>query len=252
MQQNLKARSIFLKKLRIQKKAATNTYCSQLKELLHRKSNVVSSYIRIAHANAHGWRKGAATHATSGTTAPPPIPSVARRGEWSMGKVLDVYWHCAEPGDNYLGRVICGLDPLSPDFGALPPHFSLENPLENKQISEAMTLMYGPILRTWAETCQDPTGVFLRLLASVVHHFEWLQAVARSRTNHPYNSIALIFRPELATELKQYVTTKPSAVIQEATGIPPHVEHSLKLKNLLEITSTYLEMLRNQVVDIKK
>jgi hypothetical protein len=30
---------------------------------------------------SHGLRKGSATHATSGTTVPPPLPSVARRGE---------------------------------------------------------------------------------------------------------------------------------------------------------------------------
>ena len=82
-------------------RVASKNYCSQLKELLDQNKDTVLSYIRLAHANAHGWRKGGATYATSGTTAPPSISSVARRGKWSMGKVLDVYWHCAEPGDNF-------------------------------------------------------------------------------------------------------------------------------------------------------
>jgi hypothetical protein len=38
------------------KKNATNGYCSQLKELLNRNKDVVMSYIRLAHANAHGWK----------------------------------------------------------------------------------------------------------------------------------------------------------------------------------------------------
>ena len=75
----------------------------------------------------------------------PPIPSVARRGEWSMGKVIDVYWHFSEPGDNYLGRVLAGLNALSPEFNVLPPHFDMESPLDDPYICEAMELMFGPI-----------------------------------------------------------------------------------------------------------
>lgn len=127
------------------KKVASHNYCSQLKALLQRYESVVLTFIRVAHANAHGWRKGAATHATSGTTCPPPVPSVARRGEWSMGKVLDVYWHCAEPGDSYLGRVLAGLDAHSADFNVLPPHFNIDAPLENRSVHRAMHIMYAPI-----------------------------------------------------------------------------------------------------------
>jgi hypothetical protein len=71
----------------------------------------VIHHIQISYMNAYGIRKGSATLAASGTTYPPPIPSIARRGEWSMGSVLDVYWHFSEPGDHYLGRILAGLDP---------------------------------------------------------------------------------------------------------------------------------------------
>ena len=57
----------------------------------------------------------------SGTTAPPSVASVANQGEWSIGAVLDVYWHFAKPGDHYLGRVLSGLDPNHPDFSVLLP-----------------------------------------------------------------------------------------------------------------------------------
>ena len=83
------------------KKAATNIYCSQLKELLQKNDKAIISFIRLAHANVHGWRKGGATHTTSRITCPNTIPSVDRHDEWSVGKVLDVYWHFAEPGDSY-------------------------------------------------------------------------------------------------------------------------------------------------------
>ena len=55
-----------------------------------------------------------------------------------MEKVLDVYWHCSEIGDHYLGRVLAGLNALSPDFIIIPPHFKCEDPLSNPHIREAM------------------------------------------------------------------------------------------------------------------
>ena len=59
-------------------KVSAACYCSQLKELVNRKQDAVKNYVHLAHSNAHGFRKGAGTYATSGTTCPPPIPSVAR------------------------------------------------------------------------------------------------------------------------------------------------------------------------------
>ena len=233
-------------------KVSSASYCCQLKELINKKMEVVTSYIRISHANAHGWRKGGATHATSGTTCPPSIPSVARRGEWSMGKVLDVYWHCAEPGDQYLGRVIAGLNALKASFKILPPHFKDENALENPLVHEAMNLMYGPILRRWEGTVQDPNGILLRLLASVVYHFEWIQNMASLSTNHPFNAIPLLFKADLVDNLKLLITTESSPVILEATGIPPHVEHSYMLQSLLEMAHETLQIMKQQVVDVKQ
>lgn len=62
--------------------------------------------------NAYGLRKGPATQATSGTTHAPVVPtSVAHQGDWSMGKVFDIYWRFLPQGDHYLGQVLSGNDP---------------------------------------------------------------------------------------------------------------------------------------------
>ena len=86
--------------------------------VLHKEE--VSRYIRKNHFHPYGIHKGTATQATSGTTCPPSTASIANRGEWSLGSVLEVYWHFSEPGDQYLGRVLTGLDPNSANFGVLP------------------------------------------------------------------------------------------------------------------------------------
>ena len=149
--------------------------------------------MRFEHANVHGVWKGSATKAVSGTTCTPSIASIANRGEWSLGLVLDVYWHFSEPGDHYLGRVLAGLDPNEPDFGILPPHFDIEdNPLDNKFIYEAMQLMYGPILKKWKGTILDPTGVLLKCLASVVYHSKWLQDFRSNISGHPFLLLSIL------------------------------------------------------------
>ena len=67
-------------------------------------------------------RKGSATMACNGTTCPPSISSLAQRGEWSIGKILDIYWHFAAPGDTFLGRILAGFDPNAPSFATPPVH----------------------------------------------------------------------------------------------------------------------------------
>ena len=69
-------------------------------------------------------------HASSGTTRPPSFVSVAARGEWSIGKVLNVYFKFGMGGDQYLGHILALLDPNKPEFfgpahaleGFIPSH----------------------------------------------------------------------------------------------------------------------------------
>ena len=95
------------------------------------------------------------------------------------------------------------LNALKPTFNVLPPHFDVEEPLENNDIREAMSLIYGPIIDTYGDSPIDPTGLLLRLLASVIYHFDWIKINANTRTDHPFNAIALLFRPEIVSSLKK-------------------------------------------------
>ncbi len=65
----------------------------------------------------------------------------------------------------HLGRLLAGLDPDDADFGMLPPQF--KEGRENKHISEAMRLCFGPIIDMWAEKCTIENLLYL-LLASMV------------------------------------------------------------------------------------
>ena len=59
---------------------------------------------------------------------------------------------------------------MSPKFNTLPPHFKMPNPLDDEEVREAISMMYGPIINKWGNTEQDPTALLLRVLASVIHH----------------------------------------------------------------------------------
>ncbi len=81
---------------------------------------------------------------TTNAMEPPPMPSILLRGEWSLGKVVDIDWRWSVQGNTYLGRLLAGLDSDDVDFGMLPPHFKKGR--ENEHISEAMQLYFGPIM----------------------------------------------------------------------------------------------------------
>jgi hypothetical protein len=137
--------------------SAAHRYCKQAASSYHKASwDIAQAYIRTM--SSHGLRKGSAAHVSCATTAPPPIALIANRGDWSLGKVLDVYWQFAEVGNAYLGCCLCGLDPNHSTFYVLPPHWMVDNPLEDADIHNALQLMYAvisvlhnthPILQYW-------------------------------------------------------------------------------------------------------
>jgi hypothetical protein len=233
--------------------AASQRYCGQLAELFKQNAQNLKAYIRADHANSHGIRKGSATAVTSGTTLPPPTSSIAARGEWSLGRILDLYWHFAEPGDHYLGRCLAGLDPNSADFAVLPPHFTVSNPMENERIREAIDLMYGTALSKWADHVDsDPTALLCMVLPSVVYHSEFLKETIRRVPGHPFAGIPLLNQPALLRDLKALVTLAPSPHVCNPTGIPPHVHHAKLTTSCLNLCQQTLTEVRNMSADVKK
>ena len=71
----------------------------------------------------HSIRKGAGTYASSGTTAAPSSVSVNNRGGCTLGGVRDVYMLYERAGDQYVGRILSGMNVLSAKFGASAPDF---------------------------------------------------------------------------------------------------------------------------------
>lgn len=190
-------------------------------------------HCREDHFNAYGIRKGSATEATSGTTQSPNLPSIAHRGDWSMGAVFDIYWQFLPIGDHYLGRVLAGLCPNKPSFKTLPPHWNIPNPMRHPAIKEAMEANYGPILARHQGEEYDPTGLLLRCLACVVHHSEAIEQAIEGNLGHPLMATHLFGPQSNLQALRQLVTLEPTpGVMVKPTGIPPSVEMACQLEEI--------------------
>lgn len=150
------------------KGSASDTYTTKaLKKIAHlnkERKRIIRQHCRLNHFHPHVTRKGAATHVATGTIDSPPMPSILLHGEWSLGKVLDLYWKWSHKGDYYLGRCLAGLDPDSEEFGVLPPHFSVGT--SNEYVTEALEMCFGVIIIRWANTCAIE-GALLLFLAKV-------------------------------------------------------------------------------------
>ena len=169
--------------------SASQRYCDGLSKRLTEYMEKVVEFVRPGHANPHGFRKGVATYSTSGTTFPASLVSVARRGEWTQGSIFDIYLQFAEPGDQYLGRLIVGLDPNSPNFDVLPPHF--KGGTDNEHIQRAMELCFGPIIKAFNAT-HSVKGFILLCLASMVYHSDFLKSFVAKNPEHPFGLIPIL------------------------------------------------------------
>ena len=221
--------------------SASSKYCLELRKVLLKHQGEVSKYLRNGHDTNHGIRKGGPTHALTCITAPPSLVSVAQRGEWSMGAVFDIYWNYGDAGDQYLGRVLSGLDPSKESFSVLPPHF-LDT--EQSEVDEALTICFGEILRKHPKS----KGPLLLCLASIVYHFDFLNNIRAESSGHELNKIIFFsVRCDLITKLKPLVTINESPEMRP-TGIPPHVDQLKKISKILasiEILSTKFDKIGN-------
>jgi hypothetical protein len=169
-------------------------YSYQLRSLLKDKVEEIQKCMDPTKCTSQGTRKGGAMKITTGATHPPPIPSVAARAEWSIGKVLQLYWQFGDAQDCYAGRVLARLDHKDPSFETLPPHFACGT--ENEHVAEALRLCFGCIL----DALDGIEWLLLLLLASLIHHSEFLQTRKDSVPNHPFANIVILHQPLLLDE----------------------------------------------------
>ena len=100
--------SIFRNRNAKQKGTEAHRYCNQISKIYAANKEQIKEYVRANHFNPHGTRKGATVCASSSTTLPASLAAMANHGEWTIPMMFEIYLGFAEPGDQYLGRLLAG------------------------------------------------------------------------------------------------------------------------------------------------
>lgn len=178
----------------------------------------------------HSNRKGSATYVTSGTPDGPGQVPVNLRGGWTMKDVEKSYFQFERAGDQFVGRTVAGLPPLSEKFAMLPPMFRERTAEDGKIITEVLTACF-PVVQTEEATPLLP--ILRQALASVVHHSLWLLSLQPK--DHPLLQTPLFCGPHLE-HLRQLVVCELPTIDgpMKATGVPRGVMTHLEIAQLRE------------------
>ena len=213
---------------------------------------ILINWVRLDHALPHGFRKGSTTHVGTQTMAPPPMASICRRAEWTMGDMLDIYMNFGDVGDRYLGRILAGLNPNAISFATLPPHFTCAP--NDERISAGLRLTFPHLL----EQHGNLRGVLTFMLASLVHHSSTIIGIMQQDTTHPYSNLRLLQDVHLLNSLRAIVTIEtnkqtiqttgvnPSPSTMIATGIPPHILTMIDMETLSSVCVETLSCMKAQ------
>lgn len=165
----------------------------------------------------HSLRKGAATFASSGNTQPPSDDTISRRGGWFQGSnIAKIYRLYSPPGDQYLGRILSGLNLMTLDFASLPPHFQ---GAPSEALRSAVTTVF-PHLPA------DLYFVGTVLLASLLYHEPVFRQLPQGHTALNLSVFAATI-PAIVRLKKCIIGGPPSPAMRSEfmipTGLPPHM-----------------------------
>jgi len=125
--------------------------------------------------------------------------------------------------------------------------------MENEDVKQALQIRFGCIIDLYEERqIGGIVGVLLYFLASVVHHMDaFVKPVIEKQPNHPFSAIPLLQYPGLLQRLQKFVTLDRTDNMPQATGIPPHIDHSQKLSEILLKVTQITSMMMHQTEEIK-
>lgn len=174
--------------------------------------------ISAGDLGSHSARKGAASHACAGSTVSPPMVSVCLRAMWSMGHVKERYLQYEKAGDQYLGRVVCGLDVNHVSFAVSPPFFEAESEaLENIHILLKSYAVRGDLVSPAMHR------VFYFCFASLCYHRDFVAENLHQRSKlqaSPFFNAMPNYAKHAAVVQYPWTRTKECPTF---TGLPPHV-----------------------------
>jgi hypothetical protein len=99
-------------------------------------------------------------------------------------------------------------------------------------VLDALDLMFGQIYEAIGDSSHDPHGVLSILLASVVHHSDWMLDFLDKDPSHPFSHVPILSSPLLQELKMNHVTLDLNAHVPMMTGIPPQVAHMQQINDV--------------------
>ena len=137
--------------------------------------------VDIDDIGSHSSRKGAATYCSTGSTVSPPMASICLRAGWSMGPVKEKYIHYEKAGDQYVGRVVAGLNVNSTDFAVSPPYFNFpveDGSEEGGMVTSAVEIeiknAVSNLIVGGSQMSPQTFKIMTTCFASVCYHYHYL------------------------------------------------------------------------------
>jgi hypothetical protein len=192
----------------------------------------------------HLARKGASNHTCSGSTVLPPMVSICLCAMWSMGHVKEHYLQYEKAGNQYLGRVVCGLDVNSVKFAVLPPFFEFDCTGQGDTgqgdtgqggADDGTSARVYSLLRDYMVRGESvPASVhcmFYFCFALLCYHFDFLKQVLHKKNKLQASHFFIC----IPIEIKAAATVKDSWNRMDATpthtGLSPHITFRQILSN---------------------
>ena len=120
----------------------------------------------------------------------------------------------------------------------------MTNPMENVFVPNGMKITYGKNL---IEEHVKFVPILVRCFACIIFHSEKLKEVSLRNHSHDFNKLLILQKPEMLIELRKLVTTDPTeGVINKPTGIPPHINQTKILKEVVGSLSDIKEIVKGQ------
>lgn len=147
-----------------------NRYASILNKIIKKNEEEFARIgVKPGTIGTHSARKGAATYAASGCTISPSMSAICNRAGWKLGGSRDKYIKYEAAGDQFLGRTLCGLNPLTKEFSLSPPFFNMDQ----RELSDVDNLLMSFVVG--GSIMIAPTFEVLRMcFACVVYHHDCL------------------------------------------------------------------------------
>lgn len=207
---------------------------------------ILSMGIDPSDIGVHSIRKGSATYVMNGTTSAPSIAALCNRAGWTMGKVRDTYLNYEAAQDQYVGRIVCGLNVNSYQFSASPPHFL--SSIGDEEIFNDMSTVFPFVISI-------EHRLFVRFcLASLIMSKDFLGQKMGQRS--PMRSNVVMqgrLRCDLSSVTIKYAHQESDVI---HTGIPAHVivlvnqeRQRERLEQIYALLSTKMDETSVKIID---